>query len=197
MPEGSDGIFRNEIAFNSGLTTLPTSYWAVPAAKQAAGDLHEFLAFTTEPPIGSVEPSRTVSAWWHDPVARTLSFDALPATPTITSASSSPYPRLRVRWQMPSGHKYLDMFYYNTSGSGQEATLTAPAAYIGSAAVDIAFPDVSALAGWQNSWMPVAGVPTTAGFDDYTRTGSQSVLGFAPVDGLVTQTNSWRTSITP
>ena len=56
----SGGIFRNEIAFVQLVAaTLPTSYWGVPAANQAAGDLHEFYASTNEPAIGSVQPART------------------------------------------------------------------------------------------------------------------------------------------
>ena len=170
----------------------------MPAAEQAAGDLHDLYASINPPAIGSVQPFSSVEAWWHDPVARTLNFEALPATPTISSASSSPYPRLRAQWQEPSGHKYFQMYYYNTSNSDAEATVTATAAYLGGSTVDVSFPDFSALAGWHNSWMPAAGVATTWGFNDYTWTGgSQGVLAHVPSDGLVTQRNSWRGSITP
>lgn len=192
------GIFRNQIAFFNSSLTLPSSYYGMPASEQAATDLHDLYASINPPAIGSVQPFSSVEAWWHDPVARTLNFEALPPTPTISSASSSPYPRLRAQWQEPSGHKYFQMYYYNTSNSDAEATVTATAAYLGGSTVDVSFPDFSALAGWHNSWMPAAGVATTWGFNDYTWTGgSQGVLAHVPSDGLVTQRNSWRGSITP
>ena len=193
----SGGIFRNEINYGNASTTLPTTYWGVPAAKQAASDLHELYAYTAETPIGGVAQTRVIDAWWHDPASRTLSFDPLPSAPTITTKASAPYPQLRIQWQQPSGHQYFSIYYYNTIGGDQEATLTATAAYLGGTAVDIAFPDVSTLTGWNNTWMPVAGVPTTWGFTDYRSTGIQSVLGYAPTDGQVTQSNSFRSSLTP
>jgi len=192
------GIFRNEIAFINSSLTPPTSYYGMPAAKQAASDLHDLYTSITPPASGGVQPFSLVEAWWHDPAARTLNFEPLPATPTITTRAVLPYPQLRAQWQEPSGHKYFQMHYYNSSNSDVEATITATAAYLGSTAVDISFPDVSTLAGWHNNWMPVAGVATTWGFNDYTWTGgSQGVLSNVPSDGLVTQLNSWRGSITP
>jgi hypothetical protein len=192
------GIFSNEVAFINPTLTPPANYYGMPTAKQAAGDLHDLYTSITLPAVGGVQPFSSVEAWWHDPVTRTLNFEALPATPTITSKTSLPYPQLRAQWQEPSGHKYFRLYYYNNSNTSSEATITATAAYLGSTTIDVAFPDLSALAGWHNSWMPAAGVATTWGFADYTWTGgSQGVLSFLPSEGLVMQSNSWRGSITP
>lgn len=193
------GIFRNTISFGNSSTALPTTYWGVPAAKQSASDLHELDATTTGTPIGGVQTGRAVTAWWHDPVNRALSFDPLPSAPTVTTKASAPYPQLRIQWQLPSGHQGFSMSYRNiSSGSGnQSAMLTATAAYLGGTTVNIAFPDASALTGWNNNWMPAAGVPTTWAVTDYKSTGTQAVLVYAPTDGQVTQYNIFSSSLTP
>jgi hypothetical protein len=185
--------FRDPIVYGGSSTTLPTTYIAMPATKQLAGDLHESWAYTASATSGGVTSGRTVISYGHDPVSRTLAFAALPTAPTITVPTTSPYPRFRVQWQRPTGHAY---FYLYFSSGNQEGTLTATAGYLGGSAVDLEFPDLAALAGWQSSWMPAVGVLTNWGCYDYAFNLAHGPFD-AVTDGLQEQYNNWHATLTP
>lgn len=184
------GGFRDALFYGTPSATPPTTYYAMPAAKQLAGDLHEVFAYTGQTVVGGVTSGRSIDTYWHDPVARTLAFAPLPAGPTLSFPVTSPYPQLQVQWTMPAGHTFFQtnfgqVSWYVTAG------------YLGSGDVNVRFPDFTGLSGWQASWMPLHGVPTNIYFYDYTFTPTRSPLDYSVSDGEQEQYNHWYSAITP
>ena len=100
---GTNGS-RNSLYYGSASVTLPTSYAAIPAARQRPTDLHEGWAFSSVTQPSGVVRGRTVTAYWHDAGSRVIALPAVPSSdPSVTVVSSSPFAKLRAQVAVPAG----------------------------------------------------------------------------------------------
>jgi len=63
--------------------------------------------------------------------------------------------------------------------------------------VDITFPDLSGLAGWNAAYMPTAGTMLQWGFEDVSWNGPAGSFFTAPVNGTTERYNVFRGTVTP
>jgi hypothetical protein len=188
----SDGL-HNEIAELDFPDTLPTAYWGLPSAVQAPGDLYELDLYVLGAVVGGVKPARELDIYHHGASDRTLAMAPLPAAPTITVGSTTPYVRMRLQWPAGSDSKLLQLYYQDGSGS---AEMLVTAGYLGGGGADITFPDLSGLPGWNPAWVPAVGTSGTGElYDNHWNVNSAGYP--SPSDGLMINYNKWYAPYTP
>jgi hypothetical protein len=127
--------------------------YGVPAGLQVAGETH---ALTVIAATGSTA-SRLATEYFQPLVDRNFALpDGMPAlTPTILAGS---YKRLEFQFTMPTGLTSFATGTYFDNTAANVVTMVATQAYLGGTAVDLAMPDFSALAGFDDSWIPAGTV---------------------------------------
>ena len=194
---GTNGS-RNSLYYGSASVTLPTSYAAIPAARQRPTDLHEGWAFSSVTQPSGVVRGRTVTAYWHDAGSRVIALPAVPSSdPSVTVVSSSPFAKLRAQVAVPAGAKSLELFYYRTGANGVSARVQATVDFLSAAAADLTLPDLSSVAGFQSAYLPQGGGPISWGLYAYSWTGSHAGFYGRPLDATNSTTVSWRSTVTP
>ena len=138
-------------AFNAGATR---TVLGVPSSKTQAGDLHGVFAAASATDLST----RSLLRYNRDLTGQTITLGAVPSAVTISTASSSPYLRLRMQstWQSD----YADVFGggYVTSNGGRVWNFSVSRGYTGAgAAFDFTLPDFSGVAGFNTSWGLVTG----------------------------------------
>lgn len=120
----------------------------VPAARQLPSDYHVIDAFAFAPSGGS--NFRWVMLTHHALSDRTVVFG--PDLGSVTVATlPGPYLRLQFGGTLPLAYdSYVSASY---GGANMRATI----AYLTDVAEVLAMPDLSGVAGWQNSWAPATG----------------------------------------
>lgn len=135
------------------------TYSAVPAARQATGDLHILSVFATQAGTGTATSTRGVARVFKDAVAQTLALGPAFNTPTFTSLATTPYARTRAQLATQAQYNGLWALGYSQSGAASRAvTVIMTQGYLGAGAFDFSFPDFTMVSGWQNTWGPTAGV---------------------------------------
>jgi hypothetical protein len=127
-----------------------SSYFGVPSGEQADGDLHSLTVTATALQNDEPVTSRNVTTWFKDAVDKTITLGPELSSPTVTIAATSPV--VRPRMQLPTQSEY-DRFW--TIGYGQDERFVSILVFEGfgvGATLDIAVPDLSGAAGWQNDW---------------------------------------------
>ena len=125
-------------------------YFGVPAAQLIAGDLHYVQAtalpsgFTTDPILAAT--SRSSGIFTSGAIGNlTLTFGPALSAPTVTTAATAPYVRLRTVLTRQAEYNQIFNINYQQSGSTSRAvSIDATAAYVGSGSLDITIPDLSA-----------------------------------------------------
>ncbi len=160
---GASGSFIN---FTQNATS-PITLIGVPSSLTQAGDLHAatVIASTT---VGTLTTQRAVFQYNKDIAARTVTLGAAATAPTLTSLASAPYARPRVQgsWQSDYGDVVSASF---TQTNVRTWVITGSRAYFGtgSATFDFDLPDLSGVAGFNNTWGLVSGTSTIFGFNVY------------------------------
>lgn len=195
---GTNGS-RHAIYYGDASAVAPSTYAALPAAKQQAGDLHELFAYTTTALGGSVTRTRSVDAYFHDGGSHTVSLPDIPASaPSVSVVSTSPYAKLRGQLAVPTGAKMIELFYYRTEANASASlSIYASTAYLGSSTADLTVPDLSSLAGWQSAFFPQASGTIQWGMYSYSWTSSTAGFFGRPLDGSQTTYVAWRSTVTP
>ena len=194
---GTNGS-RNEIFYGTSSTTLPTTYAAIPAAKQQAGDLHEAFAYTSTV-SGAVRRTRSVDSYRHDGGSRTIDLPAIPASaPSVSVVSTSGYAKLRGQLAVPTGAKMIELWYSRSEGNASTSVaVIASTAYLASSNADLTVPDFSSLAGWQSTYYPQA--TGTINWSMYSYSWTATLAGFygKPLDGSQSTYVAWSSTISP
>jgi hypothetical protein len=208
---GSDvaSIVGGYITTNNPLTTFYTDanissngarvYFGVPAAQQAAGDLHLITVSALNLSGATVNYSRIFGTYFKDAVDKTITLGPIPSTTTLTVLSSAPYARLRAQWTaQPEYNKYFNAaFSQAVAGAARTVTIGATSGYVGGTSVDLSIPDFTAVAGWDNNWGPKAGASTTWVATGMLWTATGGVVGSPAVDGGTLQMGLRYGTITP
>lgn len=178
--------------------TTTRSFYAVPTAKQATGDLHLLSGSAIVSGGSSNATVRTATLVFKDAVNQTLPLGATLATPIFSTVATSPYLRPRITLAQQADYSRFWIVGY-TQGSGslaRAATILMTQGYLGSAAFDHTIPDFSGVNGWLNTWGLQAGTSVT-----YLVSASGWTLGgggsSAPnVEGTLIRSGS-RTGVVP
>jgi len=139
------------------------TFYAVPSAKQATGDLH-FLSASASQMSGSTLVSlRTASTLFKDAVNQTLSMGAALNTPTFSTLASAPYLRHRAVLQQQADYNRAWTLGYSQGSSSltRSATVSMTQGYLGSGPFDHSMPDFSGVSGWLGTWGLQSGTTVT------------------------------------
>lgn len=177
-------------SLGSATAASATSYRQaiVPASRTVAGDV-QMLAVSAATITGSaVTHIRSMAIINRDPVDQSVAFGGFLNTATISVASTAPYARLRA--QLTRQAEYNDWYTANfaqSSGATERAmSVTMSSSYLnGAASFDATLPDLSAAAGWQNTWGLATGVTTN---------WNVSATGWIALNGAMLDGARWRTA---
>jgi hypothetical protein len=167
------------------------AYDAIPAAQLNATELQQLLV--TANLANSVVADRFAGVYFRTPSDRTVTLGPLLTAPTVTRIAGGSYARVRV--QLPLQTEYNRFFDLDLSQSGasRNASLLATTAYTGGGAWDLSIPDLSTVAGWQNTWgLTSAPISWSVG----AQGGVQFFIDASAVDGSTFQRAS-RSSASP
>ena len=160
------------VTANNGSTTLYTdanpsssgtrTYYGVPAAQQATGDLHLITAVATNITGSTANYLRIAGTYFKDATDKTVTLGPVPATATVSTLATTPYVRLRMQWTAQTEYgKYFSSIYSQASATAPRTTIvSATSGYLGSTSVDLSIPDFTGVAGWDSNWGLKAGQTT-------------------------------------
>jgi hypothetical protein len=167
---------------------------AVPAAQQVAGDFHLLSASAINNVMNPTE-YRTAQKAFVAPGDQTLVLGPGLIGPTVSVLATQPYARLRASYNVQP--EYNTLFIANFSQDTRDAQVLMSAAYSQNAAtVNLDVPDLSGVAGWQNTWGPLAGAQVNWMFSATKYPPGSTVLTEF-VDGMLWETAMRMGTITP
>jgi hypothetical protein len=176
----------------------PFKYLGVPAAKQAAGDLHVVTALAF-PSLTATDQIRAAALYFKDPTDRTITLGPALTAPTVTATPTTPYVRFRATGPIQTQYNQSISVSFSQSNTtiARTVSISASAAYLaGLTTYDFQVPDFTGVAGWDNNWGPKAGIQTTWSVSGFAFTGGFSPIG-TPVEGSGYQFGSRSGQITP
>jgi hypothetical protein len=193
---GSVGAFAIDIS-----TAASRTFYGVPAAQQAAGDLHGLTASAIVGSGAGVSQTRSVLSYFKDVAAKTLTFGPAPSNVTVTSVTGTPVVRLRSQWAVQSEYnKFFSFTYFQPVGATTRTiTITMTSGYLGGnpTTIDQTMPDLSGVSGWDNNWGLRAGTVTNYITLATGWTFAAGATGPVPQEGGVVLSATKRGSFTP
>jgi hypothetical protein len=174
----------------------PYTYYGVPAAKQAAGDLHLVQA-TAYPSSQDLTQSRSSALFFKEPTDRTVTLGPALTLPTVSPAATTPYVRFRATGPMQTQYnKAVGAVFTQVTTQFHQVFISASEGYLaGSFTYDFTVPNFTGVSGWDNNWGPVAGTTTqwTVRASGYTGVGVGTP---APAEGVTFSSAARSGSIT-
>jgi hypothetical protein len=177
----------------SGALTATLPIVVLPPG-QAADDRHLFAVETgLDDGTGAIDPANNEAfwTWYHAPGDVTVAAPAAMAVPAASAAAGTPYVLVRTRWTFDANYNQTFAATF-AQGSALAWTLSVTPGYMGSA-VDVTFPDLSSLPGWQASWGLVKGTAVTTTFQGNGQNGA----AWPPADGSLACQSIQSGSFTP
>ncbi len=147
---GVIGSFDNYLA-----ATGAVPYDAVPASKLIPDELQQIDAVALA--ANTNQSSRTTGVFFRAPTDVTLVMGPALSTPTVTRITGLTFSRVRV--QLPVQAEYSRALSSDFTQTDRIAGIFATSGYTGGGAWDLSIPDVSAAAGWDNTWALRNGLP--------------------------------------
>jgi hypothetical protein len=151
--------FADGIAVGGSVRTWP----AVPASRQAAGDLH-VLTLIASPP-GTTPPTQTRGATLltHAGIDRSVTLGSVLGNVNLSVLAASPSVRLRAQYPLQIEYNTFWNLSAVQVGSGQDRSISmgVTGAYLGGVSViDLQTPDFTGTSGWNSTWGPRSGAQT-------------------------------------
>ena len=169
---GGSGSF-----FNLGASTPnPLTVIGVPSNLTQAGDFHSVTVFAT--PAGTTQTNaRAVIQYNRDLSNRTVNLGAMLTAPTLTTLATAPYARIRAAgpWQADYAD-YVAANYTQESGRRSWSIIASRGYFGGANSYELDIPDLSGVAGFQNTWGLLPGVAT-----EYSLTAFTGLQGLSTV----------------
>lgn len=148
---GATGFFTFGPLAGGGATR---TVFGVPLARTQTGDLHILQAIAV---AGSTNV-RIVAQYNRELTSRTLTFGPVLTAPTIASVATAPYRRLRASGTLQSEYnQFIGASFTQSTGGTRSWTITASAGFFPSTAYDLEVPDLSGVAGFNNTWGLITG----------------------------------------
>lgn len=190
-PNGGSGTFIAPLAVSGNTATV----YGVPSSLTSAGDFQRTFVSGVNT-SGGVTNIRGVFQFNRDLAARTVTLGDPLVAAAFTPTTLQPYLRIRVQgnWQAEYGDLVSAVF---TQGSGttpvRSWTIYASRGYLGANlnTYDFEIPDLTGVAGFNNSWGLVSGNPTTYtltaynGFTGISTASEGSTFKFASRNGTL------------
>ncbi|MFO8174801.1 MAG: hypothetical protein R6T96_11000 [Longimicrobiales bacterium] len=162
-------------SFFSGISGgASQTYWGIPTSELATGDLHylQVVSVDTVGSGGGTPPStRQVGVGFREVQDRDVTLGPDLAPPTVTTVATAPYARFGAEWDIQAEYNrfFLAAFIQSDGGADDRlVTMGATEGYLGGGgSAELAVPDFSGVAGWDDAWGLQAGVSTV-----WTVTGS-------------------------
>jgi len=176
----------------------PFKYLGVPAAKQAAGDLHVVTVIAL-PSLTATDQTRAAALYFKDPTDRTITLGPVMNAPTVTATPTTPYVRFRATGTIQAQYNQAMSVSFSQSNTtiARTVSISASTGYLsGLTTYDFQVPDFTGVAGWDNNWGPKAGIQTTWSVTGFAFTGGFSPIG-TPIEGSGYQFGSRTGQITP
>jgi hypothetical protein len=139
------GFLTTIIGYSASSGAQP--YDAIPGTRLNTGELQNLYAVTSTP-----NASRFAGVYFRAPVDRTLALAPYLSSPAVTRAADTPYARPRVLVDLQTDYNRMLFAEFAQTSSNRSASVTATRAWVGGAAWDVTFPDLSAAAGWNTIW---------------------------------------------
>jgi hypothetical protein len=189
-------------AFATDISTSPTrTFYGVPAAQQVAGDLHGITALSSVINGTTVNQVRSVTTYFKDLAAKTLTFGPVPNAVTVASVTGTPVVRLRSQWTVQSEYNKFFSFAYSqaVAATSRTISITMTTGYLGGnpTAIDHTMPDLSTVSGWDNNWGLRAGTVTNFTTTASGWTFAAGAAGTTPLEGGVILSGTRLGSFTP
>jgi hypothetical protein len=170
-------LYFSELSGDADLT-VPS----VPFAQTIAGEYNDMFMFSNN----ADGRFRGIETFFRNPADKTLTMGGYSTpTPTFTTVSTVPYPRLRMRLGFGTV-EYLNAVNFLLHQQFQQisvtdVSLTVTGAYYTSSSTewDLTLPDFSGVEGWQNAWGLQDGTPFTWRTTVY-RGRAELLFGAAP-----------------
>ncbi len=175
------------------------TYFGVPAAQQATGDLHLVTAVATNVTGSTANYLRIVGTYFKDATDKTVTLGPIPATATVSTLATTPYVRLRMQWTAQTEYgKYFSSIYSQSNAAAPRSTIvSATSGYLGGTSVDLAIPDFTGVAGWDPNWGLKAGQATQWIASGTAWSAPGGVFASPAVEGGTLQIGSRVGTITP
>jgi len=122
-----------------------STMYGVPASAMQAGELHAVSLATN---------TRRAINFFAAMSSQSISLGALPPALTVSTVNS-PFRRQQIALTLPADYTYA--VYEYSDGSGHWASVAGNSGYFGSAAMTLAMPDLTSVAGFNVAWVPAAG----------------------------------------
>ena len=165
---------------SSGLSAGPFRYYGVPASMLTAGDLHFAAAFVFSGDTGEFRGS---GLYFEQPIDRTLTLGSPLPVPDVTTASATPYLRLRATGSLTTAYNRFVRVLFGQPG--RSAMIEASSAYLaGATTYDLAIPDFTGVPGWTDDWALSQGVTPTGSFVTGFGFTGPGVSTPAPAEGV-------------
>ena len=149
---GANGCQLAVLYGDNPLTTTFTAY-GIPVAQQVASDFHALAFSASESGNNAV---RTIIQYFHTMAPTLVALPAALPTPVFTSLGG-PYRRLRAALTMPADYAGTTQFQYgDATGPARFVIITADGGAFATQGGALALQDFTGVAGWDNSWGPVA-----------------------------------------
>jgi hypothetical protein len=139
------------LSFDAG-TAATRTYYGVPEARQAAGDLHQLFVMAGAT-AGRPGGDRTRATWTYTRAAADAAVALGPelGTPTVTAIEGGAYQRFRA--VLPAQREYNQLASITFSQEGRSASIGVTAAYADEQpAFDLVVPDLSGVDGFRPEW---------------------------------------------
>jgi hypothetical protein len=167
VPEVSLGYFTANNASAGGLYAdnsggiASRTYAGVPAANQAAGDLH-LLTIIGTPNAATLTQQRYASFAFHDAVDTSLALGPTLNTPTVSVLAATGYSRLRAAISVqPEYDKLFGFSVQQTGALPRRSVVQQTVNYSAASSLNLDVPDLSSVPGFDVNWGLKAGAATT------------------------------------
>ena len=177
----------------TGAGGLNQSYYAIPEAQLAAGDLQELVATAHD---DTPSAGRSLLWYFRSPVDRSLEFGPNIITPTFTTVATTPSVRIRAHFEPQDAYDREASVAYTSDGPSGVAVLMTAAYAALQGGYDLVNPDLSGVAGFNPAWA-LQTAPSLRW--SANRLGGTLGLGIDPVptDGAIRQAAFATDVITP
>ena len=132
-----------------GASGLNQSYYALPEAQLAAGDLQELVATAHD---DTPSAGRSVLWYFRSPVDRTLDFGPNIITPTFATVATTPSLRIRAHFEPQDAYDREAAVAYTSDGPSGVAVLMTAAYAALQGGYDLVTPELSGVAGFNPAW---------------------------------------------
>lgn len=143
---------ENVIIFGDpSVTTAARTYPALPEDRLAPADLQFITAATNATNTSNIV--RSVTSYFRAPTARTLTFPDLPHAPELSIASTATAVRPRARFDAQAAYdRATAISYQELQNTVVSVSMTAAYAAVNASGYDLAVPDLTGVAGFDQRW---------------------------------------------